>query len=348
MRSLLNGALAAAVLGLAGILSPALADTVVVSNWDGYMPKDIAQRFKAATGHDLEVKVHASNEEVLGQVIAGKGAGMDVLFVSAPYAQQLYNLGLADTLDHAKLPNLKNLYPEAVALKHDPGNQFSVPYTWGTTGLCYRSDLTSEPKSWNDLLKPSAALKGKVTMLDTDRWLLAAGLLAQKLSVNETDRAKLDATKALLIEAKKGLLSFDTTTFYTKLVSGQAKMVQAWDGWCNYGITENDKIKYVIPLEGSDLWADTIVIVASSAHKEAAHAFVNFMLEPEIGKWVVENVLYKVPNKAAMDKLDPALIKKYPSLGIPPSELDRYEELVDVGPALKDYARVVAEVQSAK
>ena len=159
-----------------------------------------------------------------------------------------------------------------------------MPYAWGTTGLCYRSDLVkAEPTSWNDLLKPSDDVKGKTTMLATDRWLLGAGFLAQGFSVNETDAAKLDAGQDLLIEAKKTLLAYDDTTFYSKLVSGEAVLVQAWDGWCNYGITENKAIKYVVPKEGCDLWVDTMVIVASSQDKDAAHAFINFVLDADNG-----------------------------------------------------------------
>jgi spermidine/putrescine transport system substrate-binding protein len=332
-----------------GLSMPALADKIVISNWDGYMPKDMAERFKAATGHDLEVAVHATNEEIMGKVTANQGQGFDVLFVSSPFAQALKALGIADTIDHAKVPNLKNLYPEAANLKYDPGNTFSVPYAWGTTGLCYRSDLLkTEPTSWNDLLKPADDVKGKTTMLATDRWLLGAGFLAQGFSVNETDPAKLEATKNLLIEAKRTLLAYDDTTFYSKLVSGEAVLVHAWDGWCNYGIAENPAIKYVIPREGSDLWADTMIVVASSQNKDAAHAFINFVLEAENGKWVAENILYKVPNKAAMDALDKSLIETYPNLGMAPAELVKYEQLLDVGAAQKDYAKLVAEILAAK
>jgi spermidine/putrescine transport system substrate-binding protein len=347
MRGLFRLVAAAALAVLAA--GPAVAGKIVVSNWDGYMPKDIAEKFKAATGHEMEVSLHATNEEIMGKVIASKGQGFDVLFVSAPFAQALHNLGIADEIDHIQLPNIKNLYPQATQLKHDPGNVFSIPYAWGTTGLCYRSDLVpSPPTSWMDLLKPAEAIKGKVTMLATDRWLLGAGLLAQGFSVNETDKTKLEAAKALLIEAKKSLLAYDDTTFYSKLVSGEAVMVQGWDGWCNYGITENDKIKYVVPKEGSDLWVDTMIIVSSSQNKEAAHAFINFILDTANGKWLAENILYKTPNKAAMQSLDPAMKEKYPNLFMTPNELLAYEELVDVGPALKDYARIIAEIQAAK
>ncbi len=86
-----------------------------------------------------------------------------------------------------------------------------MPYTWGTTGLCYRSDVVKEaPDSWNDLLKPSDDLKGKTTMLSTDRWLMAAGFLANGMSVNTTDQASLDKVRDQLIETKRTLLPMTT------------------------------------------------------------------------------------------------------------------------------------------
>jgi spermidine/putrescine transport system substrate-binding protein len=334
---------------LVAAAQPVRADKIVVSNWDGYMPKDMAERFKKATGHDLEVAVHATNEEIMGKVTANKGEGYDVLFVSGQFAQALRALGIADKLDHGKLPNLANLYPEGRALKHDPGNTFSTPYAWGTTGLCYRSDLVKDaPSSWNDLLQPKDDLRGKLTMLATDRWLLASAMLALGFSVNEKDTKKLDDVKNLLIKAKSGLLAYDDTTFYSKLVSKEALLVQAWDGWCNYGITENKDIKYVIPKEGSDLWVDTMVVVSSSKHKDAAHAFINFVLDAENGKWVVENILYKVPNKAAMETINPDLKQTYPNLAITPAELLKFEQLLDVGETQKAYSKIVAEIQAAK
>jgi len=321
---------------------------IVISNWDAYMPADLLERFQAATGHDAELTVHATNEEIMGKVTAGGGVGYDVLFVSGQFAQALDKLGLIAKLDHAQIPNLANLYPEANELKHDLGNTFSIPYAWGTTGLCYRSDLVaSEPSSWNDLLKPAADLVGKTTMLATDRWLLGAGFKAQGFSMNETDPAKIAATTALLIEAKKTLLAYDDTTFYSKLVSGEASLVHAWDGWCNYGTAENADIKYVIPSEGTDLWVDTIVITSASENLDAAHDFLNFILEPDVAKWVAENIMYKSPNKPGMESLDPALLEQYPNLAMAPAELLQQEQLLDVGETQKDYARAVTEIMTA-
>ncbi len=153
---------AAVVSGLSA--GPALSADLVISNWAGYMAPDIAETFKAATGLEIEVVNHATNEEIMGKLMAGQGKGYDVVFVSSPFAQVLNAQGLLEPLGAEKVPNLANLYPEATRLAFDPGNTFAVPYAWGTTGLCYRSDLVEgTPDSWSYLLKPPEALKGKVT-----------------------------------------------------------------------------------------------------------------------------------------------------------------------------------------
>ena len=153
---------AAALIALAGLALTAtttLSADLVISNWDGYMAKDIAETFKAATGLEIEVVNHATNEEVMGKLMASGGKGYDIVFVSSPFAEILNGQGMLEPLDHAAIPNLANLYPEAAALAYDPGNAYSVPYTWGTTGLCYRSDLVKTTvDSWNNLLQPDDAL----------------------------------------------------------------------------------------------------------------------------------------------------------------------------------------------
>lgn len=336
----------AAMTTLAG--TAAAESKIVISNWDGYMPKDLLENFTRETGIAAEMTVHATNEEIMGKVVASGGKGYDVLFVSGQFAEALHKLGLAAELDHGKIPNLANLYPEAMQLSHDPGLRFSVPYAWGTTGLCYRSDVVDPaPTSWNDLLEPADALKGKTTMLKTDRWLMMPALLALGYSVNTVDEGEIAKAKALLVETKKTLLAYDDTTFYQKLVSGEASMVEAWDGWCNYGITENAAIKYVVPGEGSDMWVDTMVVAAASENREAAEAFINYVLRPEIHRWVAENILYKVPNKVAMEALDPKLIEQYPNIGMTPAELMKYEQLRDLGEGQKLWSRTVNEITTA-
>jgi spermidine/putrescine transport system substrate-binding protein len=271
--------------------------TLTISNWDAYTPESLIPAFEKATGIKVKLAKHTTNEDIMGKLEAQNGGGYDIVFVSGPFAESLKKRGWAAKLDRKQIPNLKNLYPSAFQLAYDKGNRYSVPYTWGTTGLCWRSDLTKTPKSWNDLLKPSDALKGKITMLQTDRWLMLPALKVLGYSLNTVSPAKLDKAADLLKEAKKNLLAYDDTTFYSKLVSGEAHMVQAWDGWCNYGIAENPKIKFMIPKEGSDVFVDTMVVLEKSKNKEAAHKFLDWVLRPDSGKAVTELVLFGIRGK---------------------------------------------------
>ena len=155
-------------------------------------------------------------------------------------------------------------------------------------------------------------------MLATDRWMLGAGFLAKGWSVNDSDPGHIAAVRDQLIATKKRILAFDDTTFYSKLASGESLMAHAWDGWCNYGTQANAAIKFVVPKEGSDLWVDTMVVLKSSKHQDEAFKFVNFMLAKENHVWVAENILYKIPNQAAMAGLSADLLKQYPNLTIAP------------------------------
>jgi spermidine/putrescine transport system substrate-binding protein len=272
-----------------------------------------------------------------------------VAFLSGQFAQALGEAGFLAQIDHAQIPNLANLYPEASQLAYDPGNVISVPYAWGTTGLCYRADLTGyDPDSWYDLLTPREGVSGKTTALSTQRWLMLPAQKALGLSANTVDPAEMEQVKELLLAAKPTLLAYDDTTFYERLVSGEASLVEAWDGWCNYAIGDPEQgtnVKWVVPKEGSDLWVDTMTILEGSPNKEAAHAFIDFVLRPEIHSWVVENISYKVPNAPAMELVSPETLAAFPNLSMTPAELLEGESLVDLGDEGAElYQRISDEV----
>jgi spermidine/putrescine transport system substrate-binding protein len=307
--------------------------TLTVSNWDAYMPKSVIKDFEKETGVTVDYAIHTTNEDIMGKLTAANGTGFDLVFVSGPFVQALTSLGWAAEIDHAQIPNIANLDPEATELSFDPGNTHSVPYTWGTTGICYRKDLVTEtPTTWEAFRTPTPETDGKMTMLGTDRWLLQPALLSLGYSINTTDAAEIDEAKAWTMEAKENLLAFDDTTFYSKLVSGEASLVQAWDGWCEYGRLEDPKnIEFVIPDEGSDLWTDTMVVLESSENKAAAYAFIDYILQPEVGKQIVEFTLYKMPNADVMAAVDPKVLDGYPTLKISPAELFDQEAQTDLG-----------------
>ncbi len=320
--------------------------TLTVSNWAGYYPEDMAEKFEGEVGTPLTIANHATNEEIMAKLTAGGDSGIDIAFVSGQFAQALNEAGLIEPINAEYVPNLSNLYPEAQELAYDPGNKFSVPYAWGTTGICYRSDLVDEPTSWLDILEPGETSKGKVTALATERWLMLPAQKALGFSANTKDEAEMAQVKEKLIAAKPSLLAYDDTTFYSRLVSGEANMTVAWDGWCNYGTVDDPNIKFVIPKEGSDLWTDTMVILKTSKNKEAAHAYINYILDPANHAWVAENILYKVPNASAMEAVA-GLAADFPNMGMTPAELLKGEALVDLGEAGPMYTKIATEVTSS-
>ncbi|MEV0617926.1 spermidine/putrescine ABC transporter substrate-binding protein [Nonomuraea sp. NPDC050404] len=316
-----------------------------ITVWDGYTPKELPQRaMDELKIGKVDVQLHDTNEMAMTKLTAPGESGIDVAFVSGQYAQALNEQGLLEPIHHELIPNLANLYPEATQLSYDKGNKYSVPYTWGTTGICYRSDLVkSEPKSWNDLLKPPAWAEKKVTMLATERWLALPALKSLGYSINTEKDEEIAKAKELLVAQKPHLLRYDDTTFGDRLLSGEAIMAEAWDGWCPTTDAKQN-IKFKVPDEGSDLWVDTMVIMKSSKNKEAAHALLNYILSPDIHRWAAENINYKVPNKAAMEAVK---IAKGSLLGITPATLLDGETAIDLGQASTKYSRLAEEITAS-
>jgi spermidine/putrescine transport system substrate-binding protein len=318
--------------------------SVVVSNWKEYMPEDIADTFAEATGSKLKVTYHATNEDLVAKVTASDGEGLDVVFGSKPFLQAFADQGLLEPIDTSLVPNWKNLDPASL----DKGEPMFAPYTWGTTGICYRSDLVDEaPDSWYDLLEPEDKYKGKVTMMGTDRWAVLPAQKALGYSVNTTDEDEMAKVKDLMTKAKPNLLAYDDTTFYERLVSGEAVMTEAWDGWCNYGIGEDENIKFVVPKEGSDLFMDGMAIMKSSKNKEAAHAFVNTILDAKNHGWISENILYNIPNDAAVALVPKEITDQYETLGTRRDEMLQGESMEDVGEAASLYTQIITEVTAS-
>jgi spermidine/putrescine transport system substrate-binding protein len=316
--------------------------SITISVWKGYTPDELAAEVKEKLKTELKVTFHDTNEVIMAKLTGGADTGLDVAFVSGQYAQALNEAGLLEPLHPELIPNLANLYPEAKELSYDKGNVFSVPYTWGTTGICYRTDLVkTAPTSWNDILDPPADALKKVTMMTTERWLALPAIKALGYSVNTKSDDEIAKVKAKLLEAKPKLLGYDDTTFGDKLKSGEAVMVEAWDGWCP---TTEKNIKFVVPKEGSDLWVDTMVVLKSSKNKEAAHAFINYILDPKVHGWAAENILYKVPNKAAMDAMNPELKAANAPLQMSPSDLLKGESIIDLGEDSLKFTRLATEV----
>lgn len=306
--------------------------SIVVANWANYMPEDIEEVFNEKTGATMETVFSVTNEELIAKVQASNG-DIDVIFASQPILDALAAEGFLEPLDTSYIENWANVTPKAAEIASSSGETMWAPYAWGTTGICYREDLVeSAPTSWWDLLTPEEQYQGKITMLSDLRWAMLPAQKVLGLSVNETDEAKMSEVVPLLQAAKENLLAYDDATFFDRLISGEAVMAQAWDGWCNYGTAANPDIKFVVPDEGSDLWIDAMAVLKTSNNKEAAMKFIDTILDGETHAWVADNILYNVPNDAAQDVIDPATRETFDILGTRQAEMLEGENMEDIGP----------------
>ena len=321
--------------------------TLTISTWPEYYSPTLAEDFEAATGVKLNIVHHATNEEGFAKVTASADSGIDIVFLAGNFISVLVEEGLASEIDQNAVPNLENLYPEVRKFAFDPDLKHNVPYAWGTTGLCYREDLVAEtPDSWADLLEPAPEAVGKTTLMDDMRWTFIPAQRLLGYSINTTDEAELDEVGAVLKNAAQKSLAFDNTTYGEKLIAGEAVLSHGHDGWCNTAASEDPRVSFAMPKEGSDLWVDGMVLLKSSKNREAAHAFMNYILETENQTWLVENLLYNVPNRAAMESLPDELFEKYPALIRDGASLAQMEQIEDVGDAIDIYNRINTEIRA--
>ena len=225
-----------------------------------------------------------------------------------------------------------------------------MPYTWGTTGLCYRSDLVkAAPDSWNDLLKPADDLKGKTTMLSTDRWLMAAGFLANGMSVNTTDQASLDKVRDQLIAAKKNLLAYDDTTFYSKLVSGEAisgpglgRLVQL-----RHRREAGDQVRGPQGRLGPVGRHHGRSPSPPRTRMRRTSSSTSCSTPTTASGWSRTSCTRRRTRPAWKPSTRPCS-SNYPNMAIAPADLLKYEQLRDLGDGMKAFSKTVSEIMAAK
>jgi spermidine/putrescine transport system substrate-binding protein len=211
-------------------------------------------------------------------------------------------------IDFRQVPNFKNVSANFRDLATDPGNRHTVPYHYGTTGLLVRADLIGHAVSrWADLWDPRYA--GKVALRAQPRELVALTLLSLGYSLNSENPQELDAALNRLLELKKTafFVEVEAASAVPRLLSGEAVILQGWNGDHQFAHAANPAVTYVLPQEGTALWGDNFVIPASSPHPDTAEVFLNFLLRPEIGAQIVNENKYATANEAAHPFIKPEI-----------------------------------------
>ena len=276
---------------------PKLEGELHIYNWSDYIAEDTVANFEKEFKVKVSYDTYESNEELIAKLQAG-GGGYDLVCPSGYAVMVMTQLDLIQKLDRAQLPNLTNISPIFRGASFDPSGDFTVPWQWGTTGIAYRRDLiNTPPDSWAVFHNPQYA--GKMTQMDDMRDAIGAWLKYRNKSLNSINPADLAGAKADAITAKALLKSYISAPVKAQLIAGDVWIAQLWNGDTAQAKVENPAIDYVMPKEGGAIWADSMVIPKTAPHPRAAHAFLNYVLRPEVGAAISDTTGYGTPNEPA-------------------------------------------------
>jgi putrescine transport system substrate-binding protein len=303
-------------LAIASIV-PAGAQELRVYNWSDYIAEDTIEKFTKETGIKVTYDVYDSNEVLEAKLLAGS-SGYDIVVPTSEFLQRQIAAGVYQPLDKSKLPNLKNMDEGLMkaASQYDPDNKHAIIYMWGTTGIGYNVDKIKERlgadakiDSWALIFDPAQAAKVAdcgITLLDSPSDILPHALKYLKLPTDSTKEADLKKAAELIKSVRKNIRYFHSSQYINDLANGDVCVSVGFSGdifiaagrasEANKGVT----IEYVIPKEGALQWFDMMAIPKDAPNADAAHKFINFIMEPQITADITNFVSYASANKAAM------------------------------------------------
>lgn len=320
---------------------PAVSDTLNLYAWSEYVPQQMLDDFSTKYGIKVNYDTYSSNEEMLAKLQAG-ASGYDVIIPSDYTVAIMIKQDMLEQIDVTKLSNFGNLDPRFTNRDYDPGNKYTIPYQWGTSGLVYdKTTVPSEPKSWSDLWDP--AYKGRLVLLDDEREVMGMALRVLGFDPNTTKEDELNQAEQKLIELKPNILKFDSDAPETAIISGEAFAGMVYNGNASLALAEDPNVVYICPTEGCSIWFDNLAIPKGAPHKDAALLFLDWVLDKNESVLITVEFPYSNPNKVALDYLktyDATVYETYMSFsGTNPDDafLSRTSPIVDVGDATTLY-----------
>ncbi|MDE1168359.1 MAG: polyamine ABC transporter substrate-binding protein [Pseudomonas sp.] len=306
--------------GLTLALSVQAAPTVHIYNWSDYIGATTLNDFEKATGIKPVYDVFDSNETLEGKLLAGH-TGYDVVVPSNHFLGKQIKAGAFQKLDRSQLPNFVNLDPALLKRleKNDPGNQYAVPYLWGTNGIGYNPEKVKAAlgvdtiDSWAVLFEPENMKKLSkcgVAFLDSPDEMLPAVLNYMGLSPNSQNPEDYKKAEAKLLKVRPYITYFHSSKYITDLANGDICVAAGFSGDVFQARSRAEEagkgveVAYAIPKEGGNLWFDMLAIPSDAPNVKQAHAFINYLLKPEVIAQVSDSVGYANPNPKAGALMD--------------------------------------------
>ncbi|WAF86149.1 polyamine ABC transporter substrate-binding protein [Metapseudomonas otitidis] len=314
---------------LYGLLASALLMSAVsaeervvrVYNWSDYIAPGTLENFQKETGIRVVYDVFDSNETLDGKLATGH-SGYDVVVPTNHFLAKQVRAGTYQKLDKSKLPNLAHLDPAVLErlASGDPGNEYSVPYLWGTNGIGLNVDKVrailgndAALDSWSLLFDPAVVKKLHacgVALLDTGDEVIPQMINYLGMSPHSHERADFDKATAALLQVRPSVTYFHSSKSIADLANGDICIAFGYSGDMLQAATRareagrQDDIRYVIPKEGTAMWADMLAIPRDAQHVEEAHAFINYLMRPDVIASISNYVSYANANKDATPLVD--------------------------------------------
>ncbi|MGY5451682.1 extracellular solute-binding protein [Agarivorans sp. MS3-6] len=306
-----------------------------VYNWTEYIAEDTIAEFEKETGIKVIYDVFDSNEVLEAKLLSGN-TGFDIVAPSHDFYGRQITAGVYQQLDRSKLTNWDNLDPKLLATldSYDPGNLYGIPYMWGTTGIGYNVNKVKEIlgedadlNSWSLVFDPEIAGKLSqcgIAFLDAPSEVIAAMLNYMGKDPNSTKSSDYKGEiENLMEQLRPNVRYFHSSQYINDLASGDICVAIGWSGdvlMAGDRAAEADngvELEYIIPKEGAGVWFDMFAIPKEAKHPENAHAFINYVLRPEVIAKVTDFVWYANPNIKATALIDPEIAQHQ---GIYPNE----------------------------
>jgi len=304
--------LAAALLLLLAVLPvPARAadnGTITVYNWGQYIADgtdgslDVLAEFTKRTGIKVNYLTFDSNESMYTKLKTG-GSTYDIIIPSDYMIGKLISEDMLEKIDFANVPNYKNVDDAFRNTAYDPDNAYSVPYTWGTTGLIYNTKYVDPVTSWKALW--DKRYSGKILMFDNCRDAFGIAELIQGYSLNTEDPDEYRSVAYLLMQQKPLVQSYVMDQIFDKMERGEAWLAPYYAGDYLTMAEENPDLAFCLPDEGYNLFIDAMCIPKGCTNKAGAEAFINFMCDPEISGKNLDYLGYSTPISSAKQYMDP-------------------------------------------
>ncbi|HSW69950.1 MAG TPA: spermidine/putrescine ABC transporter substrate-binding protein [Gammaproteobacteria bacterium] len=267
--------------------------------WSGVIPEFAIQQFEKETGIKVNFSTYDSNEIMYAKLKAAKNPGYDVIEPSSYYIDRMRRQDMLLKIDQSKLPHFKNLDPEFLNKNHDPHNNYSIPFIWGTTGIFVNTHNypANSISRWTDIWDKK--YENQLMLLDDSREVFSMALITLGYSVNDSNPEHIRQAYLKLKELLPNIKVFKSDGVITILIDEDITVGMVWNGDLYKSQRENPNLVFTYPKDGFLIWVDSFAIPKNAPHSENAYRFINFMLRADVAKAISLSNNYPTPNLAA-------------------------------------------------